>query len=213
MATDQTLTPELVSPSHTVLLVHEMLNAFVAEGGAFDTDGRRIDVSSIVPPMVELIRAARSAGVRVAYVKWTTWPDGSTTNRATGLEPDEEQVDPTATDTTIDSTWGWEVLDAVKPEPGDWQLRKYRPDAFFATAVDAFLRWNRIKTLVVVGVGAEVGIIPTLMTASNLGYRRVVASNCIRPTDPKRMDDALLYIHDHAVVRPHSDIIAAWANS
>jgi ureidoacrylate peracid hydrolase len=118
-----------------------------------------------------------------------------------------------ATDSTIEGTWGWEIADAVKPEPGDWVLRKYRPDAFFATPLDTLMRWNGMKTLVIVGVGAEVGVIPTLMSASNLGYRRVAVSDLLRPTDPKRMQDALLYIGDQATLKTSAEVIDIWQNA
>ena len=96
----------------------------------------------------------------------------------------------------VEGTPGWEIADAVEPVPGDWLIRKYRPDAFFATPLDSMMRWNGIRTLVVVGVGAEVGVLPTLMTASNLGYftvrgfRRPAArgpgahGGCDAPTSP-----------------------------
>jgi ureidoacrylate peracid hydrolase len=203
---------EILHPRHTVLIVHEMLNAFVAEGGAFDKRGARIDVSGIVDPMVKLIAAARAKNVRVAYVRWTTYPDGSTSNIWTRRPQagTSDRQGPPSTISTNEGTWGWENLDAVKPQPGDWVLRKYRPDAFFATALDALLRWNDIRTIVIVGVGAEVGIVPTLMTASNLGYLRVAVSDCIRPTDPKRMDDAMRYIGDNATVKTHTEVIDIW---
>lgn len=203
---------EILNPRHTVLIVHEMLNAFVAEGGAFDKSGRRIDVSGIVEPMVKLIAAARAKNVRIAYVRWTTYPDGSTSNIWTRRPPSgsEERRPPPSTISTHEGTWGWENLHAVKPQEGDWVLRKYRPDAFFATALDALLRWNDLRTIVIVGVGAEVGIVPTLMTASNLGYLRVAVSDCIRPTDPKRMDDAMRYIADHATIKTHKEVIDIW---
>jgi nicotinamidase-related amidase len=72
------------------------------------------------------------------------------------------------------------------------------------------MRWNGIKTVVIVGVGAEVGVVPTLMTASNLGFRRIAVSDCLRPTDPQRMDDAMRYIASQAIVKTHADIIEVW---
>ncbi len=62
---------EIVDPAHTALVVHELLNDFCAEGGAFDKVGRRIDPSAILPAAIQTIAAARTAGVRVIYVRYT----------------------------------------------------------------------------------------------------------------------------------------------
>ena len=199
---------DVLDPKTTVLLVHEMLNAFVSRGGAFDKGGRRIDADGIMGPMAKLIETARSKKVRVAYVRWTSYADGSTSANA-GSRATPPPIN-ASQDSTIEGTWGWQIADPVKPADGEWVLRKLRPDAFFATPLDTLMRWNGIKTLVIVGVGAEVGVVPTLMSASNLGYRRVAVSDALRPTDPKRMDDAMRYIADHAIVKTSAEIMDVW---
>lgn len=199
---------ELLDPDHTLLLVHEVLNAFVSEGGLFDTMGRRIDITGIVDPMVKLIAAARDNNVRVAYVRWTTYPDGSTYGRPRS-RADESQ--PPSAIAMNEGTWGWENPEEIAPGPNDWILRKYRPDAFIATPLDELMRWNDLTTIVIIGVGAEVGVVPTLMTASSLGYDRVAVEDAIRPTDPERIDDAMLYIKDNAIVMKHTEIMDIWS--
>ncbi len=90
-------------------------------------------------------------GVRVIYVRYTSHADGSTLSDAVrsnylsrGEQPERMH---------IEGEWGWEVIDALKPQPQDLVLRKYRPDAFDGTILDSILRWNGIKTIVMVGVG------------------------------------------------------------
>ena len=198
---------ELLDPEHTVLLVHEVLNAFVSEGGTFDMTGRRIDVTGIMDPMVDLLAAARANDLRVAYVRWTSYPDGSTYGRPRQTSNDSA---PPSTISTHEGTWGWENPEEIKPEGNDWVLRKYRPDAFIATALDELLRWNRITTIVIVGVGAEVGVVPTMQTARSLGYRTVAIKDAIVPTDPARAEDAMLYIGDNATLVGHNEVIDTW---
>ena len=197
---------QVVAPEHTVLLVHEVLNAFVSAGGSFDESGRRIDITGIMDPMVKLIAAAREKGVRVAYVRWTTYPDYSNYGPPRDIDPDA----PVATNEMHEGTWGWENPPEIAPAPFDWILRKYRSDAFVATALDELLRWNGITTIVIVGVGAEVGVVPTLSTAEILGYDTIAVEDAIRPTEPARLADAMLYINDHARVVTHTDVIDAW---
>ena len=199
---------EVLDPKHTVLLVHEMLNVFVTRGGSFDRDGRRIDTDAEIPAMQRLLETARSKGVRVAYVRWTSYADGS----AQANVGPRTVLPPLSTSTTsnIEGTWGWEIADPVKPAEGDWVLRKYRQDAFYATPLDILMRWNGMKTLVIVGPGTEVGVLPTLMTASNLGYRRVAISDALIEVDPARKEGAMRFIADYATVKTADEVLDIW---
>ena len=206
---------DLLNPQHTAVIVHEMLNDFLSAGGAYDQRGRQYDperTARIVPPMQKLLAAARANGVRVAYVRWTAHADGSTSNtssptaRPQGAAASSQALAPIG----VEHTWGWEIIDDVKPVEGDWVLRKYRPDAFFGTILDPLLRWNGIKTIVFVGIGAEIGGLPTLMHASNLGYARVAVSDCILSSNPARMEDAMMHIGENATLQTSQEVIDAW---
>ncbi len=221
---------EIIDPKHTILLVHELLNAFVAPGGKFDRIGMRMDVSAIVPATATLIAAARKARVRVAYLTWTSFADGRSQNiwgRPHASGPDDPPSLPSTAYrdagwgappeqdeyrdiSTVEGTWGNQVFEPVKPEADDWVIRKYRPDAFFATTLDAFLRWNGFRTIIILGLGAEVGIVPTLITAAHLGYLRVAVRDCLRASRLERTDDAMRYITDYAIVKTHAEIIETW---
>jgi nicotinamidase-related amidase len=110
----------------------------------------------------------------------------------------------------VDGTWGWENLDEVKPQAGDTIVKKYRTDSFLGTNLDHVLRWNGIRTIVILGAGAEAGIVPTVTHAFNLGYFVVAVGDCIRPTEPAWLDDAMKFIARSAIVKTHTEIIQGW---
>lgn len=201
---------EVINPKHTLLLVHEMQNDFIGKGGAFDRFGRRTDADGILEPVARLLAGARAKNVPVAYVRSTNHADGSTFSDRMLHGPLARPGATSSRGWAVEGTPGWEIADAVKPVPGDLVIRKYRPDAFFATPLDSLMRWNGIKTVVVVGVGAEVGVVPTLMSASNLGYFAVAVSDCLRPADPGRMEDAMRYIADQAMMKTHTEVLDIW---
>lgn len=205
---------EVIDPAHTALVVHELLNDFTAPGGAFDKAGRRIDTAEIMPAAVKTIAAARAAGVPVIYVCYTRHADYSSHS-----DPVIRKAWPVISEdpannlvlTTIEGTWGWEFRDEVKPEPGDRVLRKYRPDAFFGTHLDHLLRWGGIKSIVLIGIGSEVGLVPTVMHGFNLGYFCVGVEDAMRPSDPARREDALRYIADWGLVATQREVADVWA--
>ena len=203
---------ETVDPGHTALIVHELLNDFCAEGGALDKMGHRIDTSEILPPIVELLASARASGVRVIYVRYTTHADRSHLSDPAILRflggawstPGE------LPQWAVDGTWGWSNLEEVAPLPEEPIVKKFRPDMFFSTPLDALLRWNKIRTAVVVGIGAEVGLVPSVLHGDNLGYFMVAPEDCICPADASRREDALLYIRDVGITPTSAEILEAW---
>jgi nicotinamidase-related amidase len=80
---------------------------------------------------------------------------------------------------SVEGTWGWENLDEVKPQPGDTIVKKYRVDSFIGTNLDHILRWNGIRTIVILGAGAEAGIVPTVTHAN---WATSWSRSAIRPT-------------------------------
>src|SRR5207249_10220542 len=67
--------PEIVHPDHTVVMVHDMQNDNTGKGGKYDTIGRRIDVTSIIPPIAGFLGHARAARCTVLYTQYTNLPD------------------------------------------------------------------------------------------------------------------------------------------
>ena len=61
---------EILNPSHSALIIHELLHDFVSADGFFDKTGVRIDISKTLPPSVNLLQAARRNGVKVIYVRF-----------------------------------------------------------------------------------------------------------------------------------------------
>jgi ureidoacrylate peracid hydrolase len=203
--------PDLLDPKHTALIVHEMMNDFISLGGEYDKQGRRYSpelMASVIPRIQNLLMAARRKNVRVIYVRFTSHEDGSTLSDANRRDLLSRREVPERLH--IEGSWGWEIIDALKPQPQDLVLRKYRPDAFYGTILDSILRWNGIRTVITTGVGVAVGGVPTVMTALNLGYQSVAVGDAFVSTDEKRTTAALDYLRAHAIVRSHQEIVDAW---
>ena len=163
--------------------------------------------------MSNLIAQARKTGVKVMYVRYTSYADYRTLNDPMILRSYEKISDPNSPPPPgREGTWGWEIHDAVKSQEGETVLTKYRTDCFIGTSLELLLRSSGIKTIVIVGIGAEAGIVPTVTHAFNLGFFVVAPGDCIRGTLPEWLDDAMKFIGRVAIVRPSSDVIKVWAS-
>jgi len=203
---------EIVTPSHTAVIVHDMQNDNIGEGGAYDKVGRRIDVSRILPPMVRFLETARAHQARVMYTQYTNLPDWGAFSdvwiRDLLLHPDpaNEQV----FSTLVGDTPGWPTVDELKPRAGELIIRKYRVDAFIATPLEYLLRLNKVRTIIHTGIATEVGILPTAWHALNLGFFVVVPEDCVGPMEPEYHAGAMAFLRRLAIVTTSDRIVEAW---
>jgi len=135
----------------TAVVVVDMQNDFVTAGGKLVVPA----AGDTVPAIQRLLTAARAAGVKVAYTQdthfegdpeWRIWPEHC---RA--------------------GTWGWQIVDALAPQPGDLVEQKSRYDGFYDTSLDHYLsRVWKVEHLVIVGTIASICV---LHTAASAGLR------------------------------------------
>jgi len=123
----------------------------------FETPGydlyRKDEVLAVIK---DLIRTARAAGAPVVYVQHTTEGIGSE------FEKDGH---------------GWQVHQAIAPEPGDTTSLKYSYDAFLNTELDAKLKALGAKRLVFCGLQTEVCMDTTIRSALAHGYTSFLAAD------------------------------------
>ena len=213
---------EMLNPLHTALLVHEMRND-LREEGTFDKDGNpiRIEFEPIVDPIRRLVERARKREVRLIYAGYVGHSDESLYSDPMIWRSHGRLTDPKTApgpSGAVERTRGWQVIDELKPVEGDILLPKPRVDCFIGTNLELLLRWNAIRTIVIVGVGAEIGILPTVFHAVNLRFFVVAPEDCIRPTATAWRADAMKFIGGNvhgpvAIVRPSPDVIRAWGDT
>lgn len=147
---------KVVLPSNkTCVIVVDMQNDFVDPKGALYVKG----AEKIVPIIRSLIEKARKAGVLVIYTMDTHMEDDI-----------EFSIWPKH---TVEGSWGWQIVDELRPEKRDIIVRKMRYDAFFGTPLDHILRVRNIEYVVVCGVVANICVLHTAGSAALHGYKVV----------------------------------------
>lgn len=181
--------PLTIDPDHTAVLVVDMQNDFGTEGGLFSRAG--IDISAIqavVPPTSMVLDAARRAGSKVIYLKMEFRPDlsdlggpdsrNSIQHRLFGVGESFIAPDGTEGRFLIKGTWNTEIVDQLKPQPGDIVVSKQRFSGFYGTDLDTILKTLGVKNLVFTGCTTSVCVESTLRDASFRDYRCILLADC-----------------------------------
>ncbi|HEY4122178.1 MAG TPA: isochorismatase family cysteine hydrolase, partial [Byssovorax sp.] len=136
------------------------------------------DSGALLGRTAGLLRAARSAGVRVVYVVVAFrpgHPEASPRNKAFAGIRDSGRL--------VEGSPGTEIHPDVAPEPGEVVVTKRRVGAFGSTDLDVVLRANGIDTLVLAGIATSGVVLSTLRHAADADYSLVVAHDCCADRD------------------------------
>ena len=196
---------ELVNPKRAALVVVDVQNDFVMKD-------RELQCPTMVSRLKNLIEKAREAGVMVIYLQDTLLP-----KRLSDSAPYFEKYmkyietdDPEKVkDEAVFGTWGWKILDEIKPLIGEVQIVKYRSDGFIGTGLDLILRSNNVESAIFTGVVTGGCVASTIRSAGN-HYFVVVAEDCCWDTDIERHDATILQFKKRYNVFTGEQIIQTW---
>jgi ureidoacrylate peracid hydrolase len=175
--------------SRTAVIVVDMQNDFGSRGGIFDHSG--IDISGIqkaVEPTRRVLAAARSAGIKIVYLKMGYRSDLSdlgtedSVNRTRhlqfGVGQDCPSPDGRKGRFLIRDTWNTDIVAELTPEPGDIVLYKHRFSGFFETELDQILGGLGIRNLLFTGCTTSICVDSTLRDAMFRDYRCILLADC-----------------------------------
>ena len=162
-----------VDPAKTALVVVDMQNDFVKEGGSLVVP----DAEGTIPAIQGLLTLARDSGMKVVFTQdthavgdpeWDIWPEH-----------------------VAEGSWGWQIVDELAPREDEFVVRKVRYDAFYGTHLDHFLRLWDIDTLVICGTVANICVHYTAASAALRWYRVIVPKDATSALDPFDLESSL----------------------
>jgi len=182
------------------LIVVDMQNAFVKKGGYLDLAGHDISATQkIIGPCQKLIAALRPEGVKIIYFQMGYREDLSDKGPPDSPGALKSRVlnflnrSPEAKEKVyIYGTWGAEIIDELKPQPGDITIKKQRYDGFFGTNLDLTLRTLVIKYLFFVGTATNICVESTIRHAFFLDYFPILVSDAVSHMGPSITHQATL---------------------
>ncbi len=204
---------ELLTPGDVAVLTMELQQGVVGDGALMKALVDEVDRVGVRDTAGRLCAAARAARIPVVHCTAENRPDGigATDNckvfamnarlrRETGSTPIDQGTD------------GARLVPELGPETSDVVVsRIHGMTPFTSTSLDQILRNMGIRTLVVTGVSVNLGILGTVISAIDLGYRVVLVRDavCGVPTEyaDAVIDNTLSLL---ATVAHADDVLAAW---
>jgi ureidoacrylate peracid hydrolase len=111
----------------------------------------------------------------------------------------------------IDGTWDWQIVDALRPEPGDVVIRKSRYSGFCGTDLEARLRAAGITHLLFTGVATNVCVESTARDAFFAEFFPILVEDAMNHSGPDFNRQATLWNFEHVFgwVTSVDDVTAA----
>ena len=162
-----------VDPARTALVVVDMQNDFVKEGGSLVVP----DAEATIPSIKALIDLARESGMKVIFTQdthsegvpeWEIWPEH-----------------------VWEGSWGWEIVNELEPREDELVIRKVRYDAFYGTHLDHFLRLWRVDNLIICGTVANICVHYTAASAAFRWFDVVIPKDATSALDPFDLESSL----------------------
>jgi nicotinamidase-related amidase len=169
------MTPSSIPPSYTdaartTLLVYDMQRGIAKQVP---------DAARVIAACKSAIDAARSAGMRIAYSKHMSLPNawlGSTQLR-TAMAWQRVQKPEEVKGWFARGSEAADIVPELLPTDSDLVVEKFSMSALSGTSLDFALRDCGIVNLVIVGIALEIGIEPTVRSATDLGLVPVVLTD------------------------------------
>ncbi|MGK2953441.1 MAG: cysteine hydrolase family protein [Thiobacillus sp.] len=185
-----------MNPDQTALLVIDMQRDFLDPGGY--AAAARLDVDALrrpIPAIQHLLAAARRLGMLVVHTREGHRPDLSDCpaaklerTRAAGAAIGS--AGPLGR-LLVRGEFGHDLIDELKPLPGEPVVDKPGYGAFHQTDLAQILQNRGIRNLILCGVTTEVCVHSTLREAVDHGYRCVLAGDACGSAHPQLHEAAL----------------------
>jgi len=161
------------------LLVIDMQNGFVSEGGSYDLMGLNISkYSEVVPSLKQLIGFCRKVKIPIFYSQAVREESGiDLLTRSHRILPKSREERIKRRPICIRGSWDAEIVEELKPNFDDHVVIKRRDSVFQDTEVEVWLRSLGIDSIIFAGIDTSICVESSLRDAFNHGYDIILISD------------------------------------
>jgi ureidoacrylate peracid hydrolase len=198
-----------VSPAHAALLVIDVQNDFVANGGFFDRIGADVKtIQRVIAPLARFVDCAREAGVLVVFIQaiydaqYLSAPMRERDLRVGRRMP-----------RCLTGSWGAD-FHVIAPRSNEPVVIKHRYSAFTNPELDDLLKRRGIRSLLLAGVATDTCVESTGRDGYFIDYYVTLVADCCAGAIERDHRVALeRFERDYGAVVNSADVIEAWQRS
>lgn len=189
-----------VDSGRAAFLSVDMQRDFCGPGGYVDAMGYDLGLTSApIPPIASVMRALRGSGVKVIHTREGHSPDLSDApynkllrSKLAGGGFGIGDVPPKGVGRLlVRGEANWQIVDELRPEPGEPVVDKPTKGAFASSALDQVLRGLDVAYLLIGGVTTDVCVHSVMREANDRGYWCVLLKDCTAATDRGNYEAAI----------------------
>lgn len=174
-----------LDPGRTALACIDFQADFILPEGLAGSRGASVEpLIAAVPNAQRALVAARGLGLFVFHTREVYAPDLSDLNEYRRAHDSIVGVMGPLGRFLIQGERGSEIIEPMRPRPGEPVIDKAAFSAFYGTSLDATLRGRGIETILFSGVTTQCCVASTLRNAVDLGYNCVLLQDSSAAYDP-----------------------------
>src|SRR5438034_11000932 len=160
-----------VDPGRAVLIVQDMQNDVMMEGGAWAETGapEHAKEQNVVENVKGLADACRAAGIPVIHVHYIVEEGAAGLKVNAGLFRGVKE-----TGGLVRGSWGAAPAQGLEPQKGDFVVEKMRMNAWEGTRFESLLKGLGRDTVIVTGAWTNMSVEHTARTGADKGYYMIV---------------------------------------
>ena len=196
-----------LDPARCALIIQDMQNDVLAEGGAFAESGspRHAREQNVVENIRRLAEVCRARGVMVVHVHFLV------ERGSPGLTLNAPLFEGLAdADALVRGTWGGAPVEGLEPAPGDHVVTKMRMSAWEGSSLETVLRSGARDVLIDTGAWTNMSIEHTARTGADKGYFMIVPEDACSTMNAEWHAASIGYaMRNVAIVTRTDEVIAA----
>ncbi len=196
-----------LDPKRTALLVQDMQNDVIIEGGAFAESGspQHAKEQNVVENAAKLADACRGKGVPVIHVHYIVEEGAPGLKLNAPLFQGLKEAG-----AMVRGSWGAAPADGLEPRQGDYVVEKMRMSAWEGTKLEQILLGLGLDTVIVTGAWTNMSIEHTSRTGADKGYNMVVPEDCCSTMNADWHNASINYaLQNVSTVTSSGDVIEA----
>lgn len=186
-----------------VIACHWVYDIVTPEGAFGGMFGAEVQRRGVVKKTAGVLDSARSKGLPIVYTRVCFQAGHSDLVVSNPLFGAVAQFG-----ALVDGERGAQIIDELRPQPGDLVVSNNRVNGFVNSSLDFVLRNRDINTLILTGVATNITIESTARTATDLGYRAIVLTDCVSADSQENHDAAIRTLGLLAEVSTSEDLFS-----